>query len=160
VVAQALVQESAECGLEPTLFPAAEKTGGKLRMRTGLGEHGQVLVAALTLLTVASHPVKAQHYDVPTTWGGDILSRPRLTGDWGGLRDELGRKGIVLDLDLLTTPKVVLSGGRSTGGNFWGTSTTRLISTLENWGFGRAASSRSRTIPDSAAMSCKSLDLI
>jgi porin len=89
-------------------------------MRTGLGEHGRVLVAALTLLTVASHPVKAQHYDVPTTWGGDILSRPRLTGDWGGLRDELGRKGIVLDLDLLTTPQVVMSGGRSTGGNFWG----------------------------------------
>jgi len=27
--------------------------------------------------------VKAQPYDVPATWGGDIFSRPRLTGDWG-----------------------------------------------------------------------------
>jgi porin len=57
---------------------------------------------------------------VPATWGGDILSRPRLTGDWGGLRDELGKEGIVFDVDLLTTPQVVMSGGRNTGGDFWG----------------------------------------
>jgi porin len=62
----------------------------------------------------------AQPYDVPTTWGGDLLSRPRLTGDWGGLRDDLGKKGAVLDVDLLMTPQVNMSGGRSTGGNFWG----------------------------------------
>ena len=63
---------------------------------------------------------RAQPVDVPDTWGGDLLSRPRLTGDWGGLRDELGKKGIVFDVDLLMTPQVVMSGGRSTGGNFWG----------------------------------------
>ena len=57
---------------------------------------------------------------MPATWGGDILSRPRLTGDWGGLRDELGEKGIVFDVDLLLTPQVVMSGGRNTGGDFWG----------------------------------------
>jgi porin len=43
-----------------------------------------------------------------------------LTGDWGGWRDELGQKGIVFDVDLLMTPQVVTSGGRSTGGDFWG----------------------------------------
>jgi porin len=57
---------------------------------------------------------------VPATWGGDILSRPRLTGDWRGLRDELGKEGIVLDVDLLLTPQAVMSGGRNTGGDFWG----------------------------------------
>jgi porin len=57
---------------------------------------------------------------VPATWGGDILSRPRLTGDWGGLRDELAQKGIVFDVDLLLTPQVVMGGGRNTGGSFWG----------------------------------------
>lgn len=36
------------------------------------------------------------------------------------MRDELGRKGIVFDIDFLATPQVVTSGGRSTGGNFWG----------------------------------------
>jgi len=67
----------------------------------------------------APAPAIAQPYAVPDTWGGDIWSRPRLTGDWGGLRDELGKKGVVLDVDLLSTPLDVVSGGRSTGSNTW-----------------------------------------
>jgi porin len=69
---------------------------------------------------ILSDRASAQPVDVPATWGGDILSRPRLTGDWDGLRDELGKKGIVLDVDLLLTPQVVMGGGRNTGGDFWG----------------------------------------
>jgi porin len=71
-------------------------------------------------LLATSGPAGAQPVDVPATWGGDIWSRPRLTGDWGGLRDELGKKGVVFDVDLLVTPQGVLFGGRSTGGNTWG----------------------------------------
>jgi len=82
----------------------------------------RVRLAVLSLWAVAGliGSVHAQPYDVPPTWGGDILSRPRLTGDWGGVRDELGKKGVVLDVDLLTTPQVNMSGGRNTGGSFWG----------------------------------------
>jgi porin len=69
---------------------------------------------------VLSGQASAQLVEVPPTWGGDIYSRPRFTGDWGGLRDELGQKGIVLDFDLLLTPQVVMGGGRNTGGDFWG----------------------------------------
>lgn len=70
---------------------------------------------------ILSDQASAQLVDVPpTTWGGDILSRSRLTGDWDGLRDELGQKGIVFDVDLLTTPQIVTSGGRSSNGAFWG----------------------------------------
>jgi porin len=72
------------------------------------------------LLAAAPGVAGAQPYETPDTWGGDIWSRPRLTGDWGGLRDDLAKKGIVLDVDLLGTPQDVVSGGRSTGGNFWG----------------------------------------
>ena len=36
------------------------------------------------------------------------------------MRDELGAKGVVLDVDVLATPMDVLSGGPSTGGNAWG----------------------------------------
>jgi porin len=67
-----------------------------------------------------SGQASAQLVEVPATWGGDILTRPRLTGDWGGLRDELGQKRIVFDVDLLATPQIVTSGGRSSGGAFWG----------------------------------------
>ena len=62
----------------------------------------------------------AQPVDVPPTWGGDFWDRPRLTGSWFGLRDEMGKKGVVLDLDLLLTPQGVGSGGRDTQADFWG----------------------------------------
>jgi porin len=77
------------------------------------------VLTALALLAGAVS-VRAQPVDVPPTWGGDIESRPRLTGDWAGVRDELGKKGVVLDVDALVTPMNVLSGGRSTGEETWG----------------------------------------
>jgi porin len=51
----------------------------------------------LALLATAD-AAGAQPVDVPDTWGGDTLSRPRLTGDWAGLRDELGERGAVFDM--------------------------------------------------------------
>ena len=77
-----------------------------------------VLLGLLLLLAVT--PACAQPIDVPPTWGGDFWSRPRLTGSWFGLRDELGKKGVVFDVDLLLTPQSVMTGGRDTGSEFWG----------------------------------------
>jgi len=74
----------------------------------------------LGILLLSAVPASAQPYDVPPTWGGDIWSRPRLTGSWFGLRDDLGKKGVVLDVDLLMTPQSVMTGGVETGGEFWG----------------------------------------
>ncbi len=61
----------------------------------------------------------AQLLEMPATWGGDLASRPRLSGDWGGTRDQLAKAGIEVDVDLLATPQSVLSGGRDTGGDTW-----------------------------------------
>jgi porin len=77
-----------------------------------------LMSAGLALLTTPDTAV-AKPVDVPDTWGGDILSRPRLTGDWGGLRDDLGERGVAFDIDLLMTPQDVMSGGRNTGGGWW-----------------------------------------
>ena len=63
--------------------------------------------------------VGAQPVDVPPTWGGDFWDRPRLTGSWWGLRDDLGKKGVVIDTDLLLTPQGV-SGGKNTAAELWG----------------------------------------
>jgi len=82
--------------------------------------HSAWCLFVLVAFVILSDQVSAQLVDVAATWGGDLLSRPRLTGDWGGLRDDLGKKGIVFDVDLLTTPQAVLGGGRNTGGDFWG----------------------------------------
>jgi len=80
-------------------------------------------LAGLVLLGLAlawGAPASAQPVPIPPTWGGDFLSRARLTGDWGGFRDEMGKKGVVLDVDLLLTPQGVVSGGRDTGAEFLG----------------------------------------
>lgn len=81
-------------------------------------------VALIALWCVAQFidltPANAQPYPVPPTWGGDIWSRQRLTGDWDGLRDEMSAKGVVLDVDVLVTPMDNLSGGKNTGGDTWG----------------------------------------
>src|SRR5215475_11248862 len=58
-----------------------------------------VLVVALAV--AAPVAASAQPYDVPPTLGGDFWSRPRLTGDWFGFRDEMGKRGVVVDLDFL-----------------------------------------------------------
>jgi porin len=92
--------------------------------KMSLAHRRNILMMSLALIGVAliaaATPVRAQPYVTPPTWGGDFWSRPRLTGDWGGLRDELAAKGVVLDVDLLVTPQDTLSGGRSTGGDTWG----------------------------------------
>ncbi len=50
--------------------------------------------------------------DVPPTWGGDLSSRQRLTGDWGGVRDELGQKGVLLDANMTLLPGGIVTGGK------------------------------------------------
>src|SRR5262245_13712683 len=89
--------------------------------RLGIGGARCAALLVLGLLLLLSvRPASAQPYDVPPTWGGDFWSRPRLTGDWFGLRDDLGKKGVVLDVDLLLTPQSVMTGGLDTGSEFWG----------------------------------------
>src|ERR1700690_263796 len=82
---------------------------------------GCVCNAALIFigLTLTVAAARAQPYAVPPTWGGDIATRPRLTGDWGGVRDELGKEGVVFGVGLLSTPFGVVSGGRNTGSDTW-----------------------------------------
>jgi porin len=74
---------------------------------------------ALVVLAIAG-PASAQPVAVPETYGGDLWSRPRLTGSWGGLRDQMAQKGVSLDVDVILAPQGVASGGRDTGAEFWG----------------------------------------
>lgn len=75
-----------------------------------------VMLSALgTALPVFSLP-----YATPDTWGGDVATRPRLTGDWGGTRDDLAKKGMVLDVDAYWWPQKIIDGGKDTSGGNWG----------------------------------------
>ena len=46
-----------------------------------------VLLVAVSLASFVPTAATAQMTLMPDTYGGDIWSRPRLTGDWGGWRD-------------------------------------------------------------------------
>jgi len=71
-------------------------------MRTSITHRASTVVPSLALAVLAAVAVvDAQPVPIPETYAGDFWSRPRLTGNWWGLRDEMGKKGIVFDADLL-----------------------------------------------------------
>ncbi|WP_431064868.1 carbohydrate porin [Methylotuvimicrobium sp.] len=76
---------------------------------------GMILLMAANPYARALGPI-----DTPPTWGGDLSSRPRLSGSWGGSRDELAKKGVVLDADMYLLPQGVIAGGKDTAAEFWG----------------------------------------
>jgi porin len=79
-----------------------------------------MFILGLALAGALAAPVAAQPIEEPKSYAGDFWSRPRLTGDWGGLRDQLAVRGVRFDVDLLLTPQGVVSGGRDTEARFWG----------------------------------------
>lgn len=81
-----------------------------------------VLLTALGSLS----PALAMSEAIPATWGGDLASRPRLTGDWGGLRDDMAKKGVTLDMDVYWMPQWITSGGRKTDNSDWGNAVVTL----------------------------------
>jgi porin len=83
-------------------------------------------LAALLTTFGTSLPLHAQPYATPPTWGGDLESRPRLTGDWGGVRDDLAKKGVVFDADVYWVPQTITGGGKDDGSGGWGNAIATL----------------------------------
>jgi porin len=46
-------------------------------------------------------------------YSGDFLKRSTLTGDWGGVRNDLAKKGVTFDLNLVLTEQGVVEGGKN-----------------------------------------------
>ncbi len=63
---------------------------------------------------------------VGNAWAEDIWTRDKLTGDWGGLRSDLSKKGIDIGLRLSQYGQRVASGGREVNGEYGGTMDYRL----------------------------------
>ncbi len=78
------------------------------------------LLGSVLLMGVGSSAYAIGPVVVPETWGGDLASRQRLTGDWGGVRDEMGKKGVVLDANMTLLPGGIVTGGSETDADFWG----------------------------------------
>ncbi len=82
--------------------------------------NGRATLAVLLCALVVCSRLHAMPYAVPETWGGALASRPRLTGSWGGVRDDMAQKGVVLDLDLYWFGQKITGGGKERGGSGWG----------------------------------------
>ena len=83
-------------------------------------------LAILIIALIAPFQVQAMQYAIPETWGGDLGSRSRLTGNWGGLRDAMAKKGVVLDLDTYWTPQTITGGGKDQESGSWGNAIATL----------------------------------
>jgi porin len=57
-------------------------------------------------------------FGLPGTEVGDFWHRTELTGDWGGVRTDLARHGVFIDLYCTSTYQNVMSGGLKTGSAF------------------------------------------
>jgi porin len=73
-----------------------------------------VIIAAVIILFGISLIVNARAAEAPpaSTYSGDFWSRSTLTGDWGGVRNDLAQKGVTFDLSLTQAYQGIVSGGK------------------------------------------------
>ena len=73
-----------------------------------------VIVAAVVILFGILLGMNAKAAEAPptSTYSGDFWSRSTLTGDWGGLRNDLAKKGVIFDLSLTQIYQGTVDGGK------------------------------------------------
>ncbi len=70
-------------------------------------------VTLLTILLIGmGTSTTAQTTSSTESYSGDFLTRSTLTGDWGGLRNDLAARGVTFDLSLTQVGEGIVSGGR------------------------------------------------
>ena len=98
-----------------------------------------VAAAALLLMSFASAGAAEQEeatlFPVPD-YSGDLWSRSRLTGDWGGLRTKLANHGIQLESDTTHFFQDVAAGGFNRTGRYIGTAEIVLKLDSQKMGLG------------------------
>ncbi|MEQ1486226.1 carbohydrate porin [Methyloglobulus sp.] len=73
--------------------------------------HTTIKFTLLAIFLVLSNTVQSDEAASGINFSGDILSRTKLTGDWGGIRNDMAAKGVTLDLDATHVTQHVASGG-------------------------------------------------
>lgn len=71
-----------------------------------------VLWTVLTVIPVLVPPTLAGETPPDNLYSGDFLTRPTLTGDWGGFRNELAGKGVTFDASLTQIEQGITNGGK------------------------------------------------
>src|SRR5262249_21664588 len=117
-----LIQQSFNGALDEKTCP----DGARVVKRFTVNRHTVRNALAALFLLATSTLASAQPVEIPPTCGGSLWDPPRLTGTWFGLRDELGKKGVVLDVDLTQIPQGVITGGTDDVAKYGGLAEYRL----------------------------------
>ena len=77
---------------------------------------------ATLFLVVISLVVKLEAQEAPpaAAYSGNFSQRSTLTGDWGGLRNELAARGVTLDMSLTQAAQGIVHGGKDNGWQYGG----------------------------------------
>ncbi|OPX94187.1 MAG: Carbohydrate-selective porin, OprB family [Syntrophorhabdus sp. PtaU1.Bin002] len=79
-----------------------------------MSQKRSVIAAAVIVLFGIFLGVNAGAEETPpaNTYSGDFWSRSTLTGDWGGARNDLAKKGVTFDLSLTQAYQGIVDGGK------------------------------------------------
>jgi porin len=73
-----------------------------------------MIVTIIFLLGLSLGPRVEAADDAPANpYSGELLTRSTLSGDWGGLRNQLAEKGVTFDLSITQVGQGVVNGGTS-----------------------------------------------
>jgi carbohydrate-selective porin OprB len=78
-----------------------------------------ITVALFLLGNSLQWQVEAQDAPPANPYSGDIWTRSTLTGDWGGIRNQLADKGVTLDLSITQIASCNLTGANRANGEFF-----------------------------------------
>lgn len=81
----------------------------------------RIVVTVLLLLGISlSAKAGAEEALAEKSYSGDVWTRSTLTGDWGGLRNNLAAKGVTLDMNITQVGQGVVNGGKSGAWDYGG----------------------------------------
>ena len=78
-----------------------------------------VIILAIVLLGLGVEPTLAETSST-APYSGDLWHRSTLTGDWGGLRNDLAAKGVTFDMSLTQVYQGIVSGGKDEAWKYGG----------------------------------------
>lgn len=84
--------------------------------RSVTGRQGLAWLFMMTMCFFLTTSALAEEQAPVNPYSGDFWSRSTLTGDWGGVRNDLAAKGATFDLSLTQITQGVISGGKD---NLW-----------------------------------------
>jgi porin len=79
-----------------------------------------VILATGLFLTGMFVGTQASAQNESKPYSGDLWSRSTLTGDWGGVRNDLAAKGVTFDMNLAQIEQGVVEGGKDEGWEYGG----------------------------------------